>query len=83
MNDEAGQIARERGNHGRRQQNDHERYCSGDPVRLVGTLYGLYDKDTYIDRIIGLLETISKPASVNAGRKWRRRGRRTWRNAGG
>jgi hypothetical protein len=27
---------------------DYERYYSGDPVRLAGTLYGLYDKDTHI-----------------------------------
>jgi hypothetical protein len=26
---------------------------SGDPMRLVVTLYGVYDKDTQIDRIIG------------------------------
>jgi hypothetical protein len=58
MNDEAGQIARERGNHRRRQQNDHERYCSGDPVQLVGTLYGPYDKNTYIDRIFALLDDL-------------------------
>ena len=33
----------------------YERYYSGDPVRLAGTLYGLYDKDTHIDRILGML----------------------------
>ena len=33
----------------------YERYYSGDPVRLAGTLYGLYDRDTYIDRITRLL----------------------------
>jgi 4-hydroxyphenylacetate 3-monooxygenase len=36
----------------------YERYYSGDPVRLAGTLYGLYDKDTHIDRIIGMLDEL-------------------------
>jgi 4-hydroxyphenylacetate 3-monooxygenase len=36
----------------------YERYYSGDPVRLAGTLYGLYDKDTYIDRIVAMLEDL-------------------------
>ena len=36
----------------------YERYYSGDPVRLAGTLYGLYDKETQIDRIIGLLDDL-------------------------
>jgi 4-hydroxyphenylacetate 3-monooxygenase len=36
----------------------YERYYSGDPVRLAGTLYGLYDKDTHIDRILGMLEDL-------------------------
>ena len=36
----------------------YERYYSGDPVRLAGTLYGLYDKDTHIDRIIALLDDL-------------------------
>jgi hypothetical protein len=30
----------------------------GDPVRLAGTLYGPYDKDTYIDRIAGMLDEL-------------------------
>jgi 4-hydroxyphenylacetate 3-monooxygenase len=34
----------------------YERYYSGDPVRLAGTLYGLYDKESHIDRIFGLLD---------------------------
>ncbi len=34
----------------------YERYYSGDPVRLAGTLYGLYDKDTHIDRIVAMLD---------------------------
>jgi 4-hydroxyphenylacetate 3-monooxygenase len=36
----------------------YERYYSGDPVRLASTLYSLYDKDTHIDRIFGLLEEL-------------------------
>jgi len=36
----------------------YERYYSGDPVRLAGTLYGLYDKDTHIDRILGMLDNL-------------------------
>jgi hypothetical protein len=34
-------------------------------VRLAGTLYVLYDKDTHIDRIIGLLDDLE--ARRNAG----------------
>jgi 4-hydroxyphenylacetate 3-monooxygenase len=36
----------------------YERYYSGDPVRLAGTLYGLYEKDTHIDRIIALVDDL-------------------------
>jgi aromatic ring hydroxylase len=36
----------------------YERYYSGDPVGLAGTLYGLYDKDTYIERISSLLDDL-------------------------
>ena len=36
----------------------YERYYSGDPVRLAGILYGLYEKDTHIDRIFGLLDDL-------------------------
>jgi 4-hydroxyphenylacetate 3-monooxygenase len=36
----------------------YERYYSGDPVRLAGTLYDIYDKDTYVDRISGLLDDL-------------------------
>jgi 4-hydroxyphenylacetate 3-monooxygenase len=36
----------------------YERYYSGDPVRLAGTLYGLYEKDTHIDRILGMLDNL-------------------------
>ncbi len=37
----------------------YERYYSGDPVRLAGPLYGLYDRDTYIDRITRLLDDLT------------------------
>ena len=33
----------------------YERYYSGDPVRLAGTLYEIYDKDPYVDRVTELL----------------------------
>ena len=36
----------------------YERYYSGDPVRLAGTLYGLYDKDAHIDRILEMLDDL-------------------------
>jgi 4-hydroxyphenylacetate 3-monooxygenase len=36
----------------------YERYYSGDPVRLAGTLYSLYDRDTYMDRISRLLDDL-------------------------
>ena len=43
----------------------YERYYSGDPVRLAGTLWSLYDKDTHIDRITRLLDDLA--ARDNAG----------------
>jgi 4-hydroxyphenylacetate 3-monooxygenase len=36
----------------------YERYYSGDPVRLAGTLYSIYDRDGYIDRISRLLDDL-------------------------
>jgi 4-hydroxyphenylacetate 3-monooxygenase len=39
----------------------YERYYSGDPVRLAGTLYGLYERDAYIDRIIAMLDELEAP----------------------
>jgi 4-hydroxyphenylacetate 3-monooxygenase len=39
-------------------QQVYERYYSGDPVRLAATLYGLYDKDTHIDRIVAMLDEV-------------------------
>ena len=32
----------------------------GRPVRLAGTLYGLYNKDSHIDRIFGLLDDLEE-----------------------
>jgi 4-hydroxyphenylacetate 3-monooxygenase len=37
----------------------YERYYSGDPVRLAGTLYGLYDRDAHIDRIVAMLDEMA------------------------
>jgi 4-hydroxyphenylacetate 3-monooxygenase len=34
----------------------YERYYSGDPVRLAGALYAMYEKDSHIDRIHQLLD---------------------------
>jgi 4-hydroxyphenylacetate 3-monooxygenase len=41
----------------------YERYYSGDPVRLAGTLYDIYDKDTYVDRISELLDNLESRQS--------------------
>jgi 4-hydroxyphenylacetate 3-monooxygenase len=43
------------------------RYYSGDPVRLAGTLWGLYDKDTHIHRILGLLDDLEARGSRGPG----------------
>jgi 4-hydroxyphenylacetate 3-monooxygenase len=36
----------------------YERYYSGDPVRLAGTLFSMYDRDTYMNRISHLLDEL-------------------------
>jgi 4-hydroxyphenylacetate 3-monooxygenase len=36
----------------------YERYYSGDPVRLAGALYALYDKDTPVARIHAMLDDL-------------------------
>ncbi len=36
----------------------YERYYSGDPVRLAGTLYSMYDRDAYMQRIWHLLDDL-------------------------
>jgi 4-hydroxyphenylacetate 3-monooxygenase len=38
----------------------YERYYSGDPVRLAGTLYQLYDRDTPMQRIWSLLDDLER-----------------------
>jgi 4-hydroxyphenylacetate 3-monooxygenase len=42
----------------------YERYYSGDPVRLSATLYSLYDKDSYMDRISRLLDDLEARQNV-------------------
>jgi hypothetical protein len=36
----------------------YEGHCSGEPARLSGSRYGLYDKDTQIDPIIAMLDDV-------------------------
>lgn len=36
----------------------YERYYSGDPVRLAGMLYGIYDKSPHIDRVHQMLDDL-------------------------
>ncbi len=36
----------------------YERYYSGDPVRLAGSLYSLYDRNEYMQRISQLLDSL-------------------------
>ncbi|HWB49282.1 MAG TPA: 4-hydroxyphenylacetate 3-monooxygenase, oxygenase component [Stellaceae bacterium] len=36
----------------------YERYYSGDPVRLAGALYAMYDKDSHVDRIHAMLDEL-------------------------
>src|SRR6202035_4957245 len=50
----------------------YERYYSGDPVRLAGALYALYDKDTHIDRIIGMLDDIEAHHPPPIAAQWGR-----------
>jgi 4-hydroxyphenylacetate 3-monooxygenase len=38
----------------------YERYYSGDPVRLAGALYALYDKDAPIARIREMLDQLER-----------------------
>jgi len=40
----------------------YERYYSGDPVRLAGALYTIYDKDPHTRRIAQLLEDLENCA---------------------
>src|SRR4029079_14920286 len=41
----------------------YERYYSGDPVRLAGALYSLYDRDTYMQRIWDQLDDLERRAT--------------------
>jgi 4-hydroxyphenylacetate 3-monooxygenase len=45
----------------------YERYYSGDPVRLSATLYSIYDKDGYMDRISRLLDDLEARRNDGAG----------------
>jgi 4-hydroxyphenylacetate 3-monooxygenase len=38
----------------------YERYYSGDPVRLAGTLYNLYDREAAIERIFRMLDEFER-----------------------
>jgi 4-hydroxyphenylacetate 3-monooxygenase len=42
----------------------YERYYSGDPVRLAGALYSLYDRDTYMQRIWDQLDDLERRATT-------------------
>jgi 4-hydroxyphenylacetate 3-monooxygenase len=44
----------------------YERYYSGDPVRLAGALYSLYDRDSYMQRISQLLDRLESRLRVRA-----------------
>ncbi|HZT87814.1 MAG TPA: 4-hydroxyphenylacetate 3-monooxygenase, oxygenase component [Stellaceae bacterium] len=41
----------------------YERYYSGDPVRLAGALYAMYEKDSHIDRIHQMLDALEAKAT--------------------
>jgi len=36
----------------------YERYYSGDPVRLAGALYAMYEKDSHVERIHRMLDEL-------------------------
>jgi 4-hydroxyphenylacetate 3-monooxygenase len=42
----------------------YERYYSGDPVRLAGSLYSLYDRNEYMQRIWQLLDGVEERAAA-------------------
>ena len=46
----------------------YERYYSGDPVRLAGTLYQLYDRDSHMERIWALLDTLEQRQAAGSDR---------------
>lgn len=41
----------------------YERYYSGDPVRLAGALFSLYDRDTYMQRIWDMLDSLESSSA--------------------
>ena len=43
----------------------YERYYSGDPVRLAGMLYSLYDRNEYMQRIWQLLDVIEAKVAAS------------------
>jgi len=45
----------------------YERYYSGDPVRLAGMLYQLYDRDSHMARIWALLDDLEKRQTNDPG----------------
>lgn len=44
----------------------YERYYSGDPVRLAGQQYAMYEKDDYMDRIWSLLDDLESRQNTSA-----------------
>ena len=46
----------------------YEKYYSGDPVRLAGTLYQLYDRDSHMERIWALLDTLEQRQAAGSDR---------------
>jgi len=46
----------------------YERYYSGDPVRLAGSLYENYDKEPYIERITSFLDDLEGRARSSSAR---------------
>ena len=42
----------------------YERYYSGDPVRLAGALYALYDKEPHVARIHGMLDELESKSKA-------------------
>lgn len=45
----------------------YERYYSGDPVRIAGQQYDLFDKDPYIERIWSMLEDLEARQNTDGG----------------
>lgn len=45
----------------------YERYYTGDPVRLGGTLFSIYDKQPHLERTEGILADIGRRAEQRDG----------------